>query len=178
LSSAGCKELTIRLFPRGDGGAGSDPGVVLEELPGGGRNTPVLTGERGSLCLAASVDFFVCPHTSSRDIAVFRFSRRRCLAFLKLLTGTHSVFCLQCFDTVGWEEHLAWKKLSNEVLVWLPACSEVPLIHVLYFTLCPMGGSVAEWLACWTQQSHRCRVTLLGKLFTPIVPLFTKLRNW
>ena len=40
-----------------------------------------------------------------------------------------------------------------------------------------MGGSVAEWLACWTQacaegpgfksQPRRCRVTVLGKLFTP-----------
>jgi len=48
-------------------------------------------------------------------------------------------------------------------------------------------GSVAEWLACWTlaqkgpvfkSQSRRCRVTVLGKLFTPIVRLFTKQRNW
>jgi len=27
-------------------------------------------------------------------------------------------------------------------------------------------------------QSRHCRVTVLGKLFTPIVPLFTKQRNW
>ena len=27
-------------------------------------------------------------------------------------------------------------------------------------------------------QSRRCRVAVLGKLFTPIVPLFTKQRNW
>ena len=27
-------------------------------------------------------------------------------------------------------------------------------------------------------QSRGCRVTVLGKLFTPIVPLFTKQRNW
>ena len=27
-------------------------------------------------------------------------------------------------------------------------------------------------------QSRRCRVTVLGKLLTPIVPLFTKRRNW
>ena len=47
------------------------------------------------------------------------------------------------------------------------------------------GGSVAEWLACWTQaqkfksQSRRCRLTVLGdKLLTPIVPLFTKQQNW
>jgi len=27
-------------------------------------------------------------------------------------------------------------------------------------------------------QLRRCRVTVLGKLFTPIVPLFAKQRNW
>jgi len=27
-------------------------------------------------------------------------------------------------------------------------------------------------------QSRRCRVTVLGKLLTPIVPLFTEQRNW
>jgi len=27
-------------------------------------------------------------------------------------------------------------------------------------------------------QPRRCRVTVLDKLFTPIVPLFTKQRNW
>ena len=27
-------------------------------------------------------------------------------------------------------------------------------------------------------QSPRCRVTVLSKLFTPIVPLFTKQQNW
>jgi len=27
-------------------------------------------------------------------------------------------------------------------------------------------------------QSRRCRVAVLGKLFTPIVPLFTKQQNW
>jgi len=27
-------------------------------------------------------------------------------------------------------------------------------------------------------QSRRCRATVLGKLFTPTVPLFTKQQNW
>ena len=27
-------------------------------------------------------------------------------------------------------------------------------------------------------QLRRCRITVLGKLFTPIVPLFTKQQNW
>jgi len=40
-----------------------------------------------------------------------------------------------------------------------------------------MVGSVAEWLACWTQ-AQKARVTVLGKLFTRIVPLFTKQQNW
>ena len=47
------------------------------------------------------------------------------------------------------------------------------------------GGSVGEWLACWSQAQKglglnrsRDAVTVLGKLFTPGVPLFTKQRNW
>jgi len=45
--------------------------------------------------------------------------------------------------------------------------------------------SVPERLACWTQAQKglgsnrsRYRVTVLSKLFTSIVPLFTKQRNW
>jgi len=53
-------------------------------------------------------------------------------------------------------------------------------------TVAHLGGSVAEWLACWTQArkvlgSNRSRDavgSVLGKLFTPIVPLFTKQQNW
>jgi len=30
----------------------------------------------------------------------------------------------------------------------------------------------------FTSQLRRCRVTVLGKLFTPIVPVITKQRNW
>jgi len=37
--------------------------------------------------------------------------------------------------------------------------------------------SGAEGLG-FKSQSRRCRVTALGKLFTPSVPLFTKQRNW
>jgi len=51
-----------------------------------------------------------------------------------------------------------------------------------------MGGSVAECMVSvldsgtagpgFKSQPRRCRVTVLGKLFTPIVPLFTKQQNW
>jgi len=40
---------------------------------------------------------------------------------------------------------------------------------------------LAEWLACWTQAQKawvQIKLFILGKLFTPIVPLFTKQRNW
>ena len=30
----------------------------------------------------------------------------------------------------------------------------------------------------FTSQPRRCRVTVVGKLFTPIVPLLTKQQNW
>ena len=62
----------MRLFPPGEGGAGrpvrdGDPGVLLDDPGGGGRNgdPPALTGERGGLAFAApaSVDFFVCQRT-------------------------------------------------------------------------------------------------------------------
>ena len=57
------------------------------------------------------------------------------------------------------------------------ACAS--LMCVLKYLLTYMGGSVAEWLACWTQAqkgpgSNRSHDAVLGKLFTPIVPLFTK----
>jgi len=40
-----------------------------------------------------------------------------------------------------------------------------------------MLDSGAEGLGFKSQPRH-CRVTVLGKLFTPIVPLFTKQQNW
>ena len=48
----------------------------------------------------------------------------------------------------------------------------------------PDGSRVVSVLdsgAAWPGlklQPRRCRVTVLGKLFTPIVPVFTKQRNW
>ena len=47
-----------------------------------------------------------------------------------------------------------------------------------------LGSRVVSMLDLGTEgprfksQSRRCWVTVLGKLFTPIVPLFTKQQNW
>ena len=61
-------------------------------------------------------------------------------------------------------------------------------VLIFRFIVFDGGGSVAECrLEWWTQaqegpgfksQPRRCPVTVLGKLFTPIVPLFTKQQNW
>ena len=60
--------------------------------------------------------------------------------------------------------------------------------YVLYGLYLPyrvwgwLGSRVVSVLDSGTErfksQSRRCRVTVLGKLFTPIVPLFTKQQNW
>jgi len=57
------------------------------------------------------------------------------------------------------------------------------LLYNIPCMLQQLTGSVAEWLACWTQVqkglgSNRSRDAVLGKLFTPIVPLFIKQQNW
>ena len=47
-----------------------------------------------------------------------------------------------------------------------------------------LGGRVVSVLDSGAEgpgfksQLRRCQVTVLGKLFTPIVPLFTKQQNW
>jgi len=61
-------------------------------------------------------------------------------------------------------------------------CFKVSVSAVFCFDIL-QGGSVAEWLACWTQAqkgpgSNSSRNAVVGSLFTPIVPLFTKQWNW
>jgi len=52
------------------------------------------------------------------------------------------------------------------------------------FTNDELGSRVASVLDSGAEgpgfksQPRRCRVTVLGKLFTPIVPLFIKQQNW
>jgi len=58
------------------------------------------------------------------------------------------------------------------------------LIIPHYITLGWLGSRVVSVLDSgakqpgFKSQSRRCRVTVLGKLFIPIVPLFTKQQNW
>jgi len=58
-------------------------------------------------------------------------------------------------------------------------------LYLLTLTICCVYTSQAvsvldsgTELPGFKSQSRRCRVTVLGKLLTPIVPLFTKQQNW
>jgi len=74
--------------------------------------------------------------------------------------------------------------------VVVAAAGALGIAGAAYDNLCILG--TVRWLASrvvsvldsgavgpgFKSQSRRCRVTVLGKLFTPIVPVFTKQRNW
>ena len=53
----------------------------------------------------------------------------------------------------------------------------VVVVFVVFWALVSVLDSGVEGPG-FKSQPRRCRVTVLGKLFTPIVPLFTKQRNW
>jgi len=50
-------------------------------------------------------------------------------------------------------------------------------MYIVYGWLGSVLDSGAEGPG-FKSQSRRCRVTVLGKLFTPVVPLFTEQQNW
>ena len=60
----------------------------------------------------------------------------------------------------------------------------VYVVSMYIRTLGWLGSRVVRVLDSGTEgpgfksQPRLCRVTVLGELFTPIVPLFTKQRNW
>ena len=60
---------------------------------------------------------------------------------------------------------------------WLSLLKRFGRTLVLHVYLKLMLDSGAEGPG-FKSQSRRCRVTVLGKLLTPIVPLFTEQQNW
>jgi len=96
-----------------------------------------------------------------------------CIAFYLLLCISVVWLCgIRALMLLVWHQkgHIACEKVS------LQQVSKVFFIDTL-----EQGGSVLDSGAegsGFKSQPRRCRVTVLGKLFTPIVPLFTKQRNW
>ena len=83
----------------------------------------------------------------------------------------------------------AWSEVINRVIV-TNHCYRPHYYRHLLVLLDPnvfdgwLGSRVVSVLDSGAEgpgfksKPRRCRVTVLGKLFTPIVPLFTKQRNW
>jgi len=65
-----------------------------------------------------------------------------------------------------------WKIVNNKIF-----CLYIFLLYRLGNRVVSVLDSRAGGPGFKSQQ-QRCRVTILGKLFTPIVPLFTKQQNW
>jgi len=89
----------------------------------------------------------------------------------------------QCQSTEG-SESLNVLELKANLNISVPVCLCMDTGKQTddCFVMCPRWLG-AEWLACWTQAQKglgsTCSCdTVLGKLFTPIVPLFTEKQNW
>ena len=70
--------------------------------------------------------------------------------------------------------------IFNQLLLWV-----LYYVHlVTLYSLGWLGSRVVSMLDSGAEgpgfksQPRRCRVTVLGKLFTPIVSVFTKQQNW
>ena len=83
-----------------------------------------------------------------------------------------------------WFIHLRAHSLDRDMST--PPTLSCGVWHI-YHTYCAEGWLVSRVVSVldsgaeahgFKPQSRRCRVTVLGKLFTPIVPLFTKQQNW
>jgi len=121
---------------------------------------------------------FLCYQTSNTIsinatlfLVYFFIMSKYCLCFI-----CTCMYCMNCF-------------FVDNVVLRLPsvntcACHVYFTINLLTYLLGWLGSRVVSVLDSGAEgpgfksQSRCCRVTVLGKLFTPIVLLFTKRRNW
>ena len=74
--------------------------------------------------------------------------------------------------------------LLTYLLLSVQSAQFCSILFLLYCIVGWLGSRVVRVLDSGAEgpgfesQSRRCRVTVLDKLFTPIVPLFTKQQNW
>jgi len=114
-----------------------------------------LNSNSGCVCHRCRVDVMGCLHDAivgaARPVARLFSIKLRCLDLLWIC-------CTACRTTNPQQiEVIAIGWLVSRVVSVLDSGAEGP---------------------GFKSQSRRCRVTFLGKLFTPIVPLFTKQQNW
>jgi len=87
-----------------------------------------------------------------------------------------AVYNMPVGTLMAWHHHLV--TYPDTDCPWFePLLNQVVLMRWLGSRVVSVLDSGAEGPG-FASQSQRCRVTVLGKLFTPIVPLFTKQQNW
>jgi len=87
-------------------------------------------------------------------------------------------------DKISDDDRKAVLDKCNDVIAWIDSNQVANIITVFSDLTGWLGSRVVSVLDSGTEgpgfksQPRCCQVTVLGKLFTPIVPLFTKQRNW
>ena len=103
----------------------------------------------------------------------------------KFHSHIRDVFAPQVVRYIDLMESSVAQSVHNgfEKETWQPQGCVSPYSRLLYTPAGWLGSRVVSVLDSGAEgpgfksQPRRCRVTVLGKLFTPIVPLFTKQRN-
>jgi len=117
-------------------------------------------------CELRSIAISMCMSVRSR---ISKTLRNFCARYLWLWLGLHQMLCTSGFvgDVMGMQINISNHKF--------PTYS--PHVRWLGSRVVSVLDSGAEGPG-FKSKSRRCRVTVFGKLFTPIVRLFTKQRNW
>jgi len=87
-------------------------------------------------------------------------------------------------DKISDDDRKAVLDKCNDVIAWIDSNQVANIITVFSDLTGWLGSRVVSVLDSGTEgpgfksQLRCCQVTALGKLFTPIMPLFVKQRNW
>jgi len=132
----------------------------------------------------------ICHCCSSRLISPARRAHGSNPAAAGLLLWAHAgtdrrtpyIFIVPDLHTTQAVPHILIKNFSCKIVV-KPVCLS-DCMHIFVYKKGWLGSWVVSMLDSGAEgtgfksQSRRFRVTVLGKLFIPIVPLFTKQQNW
>ena len=129
--------------------------------------------------------YYTCSTLSSAHLQCLHISNSRII-----MTPSDQVdlFAFECDTVVVFHDKTILPKKFRHLILSVYCPSWRTAVNVeMDFKWCPsewLGSRVVSVLDSgavgpgFKSQPRRCRVTVLGKLFTPIVPLFTKQRNW
>ena len=97
---------------------------------------------------------------------------------IRLMSHYRQVFSFFfCGITVKWLVEIAWRETGGKCVTSKNEIADnqfLDLVDLRKMTTLDSGAERPGLIS----QPRRCRVAVSGKLFAPIVPLFTKQRNW